>query len=153
MRFRLRRAALSDMDAVARLHRHVRKTCLPYLPDLHSPEEDLAFFSQKVFPRSTIWLGETELGETEDELAGFAAIRGDWLDHLYVAPTWHGLGLGSTLLNAAKDGRSRLDLWVFQRNEQARRFYERRGFRLMELTDGSANEERMPDVRYRWTGD
>ena len=148
MRFRLRRAALSDMDAVARLHRHVRKICLPYLPDLHSQEEDLAFFSQQVFPHSTIWLGETE-----DELAGFAAIRGDWLDHLYVAPTWHGLGLGSTLLNAAKDGRSRLDLWVFQRNEPARRFYERRGFRLVELTDGSTNEERMPDACYRWTGD
>jgi putative acetyltransferase len=153
MRFRLRRAAPSDMDAVARLHRHVRKTCLPYLPNLHSPEEDLAFFSQKVFPRSTIWLGETELGETEDELAGFAAVRDDWLDHLYVAPPWHGLGLGSTLLDTAKNGRSRLDLWVFQRNEPARRFYERRGFRFVELTDGSGNEERMPDVRYRWTGD
>jgi putative acetyltransferase len=148
MPLRLRRAALSDMGAVARLHRQVRKICLPYLPDLHSPEEDLAYFYEQVFPRSTIWLGETE-----DELAGFAAVREDWLDHLYVAPTWHGLGLGSTLLDIAKDGRSRLDLWVFQRNEQARRFYERRGFRLMELTDGSANEERMPDVRYRWTGD
>jgi hypothetical protein len=42
---------------------------------------------------------------------------------------------------------------VFQRNEQARRFYEHRGFRFVELTDGSANAERMPDVRYRWTGD
>ena len=53
----------------------------------------------------------------------------------------------------AKKGHSRLDLWVFQRNEQARRFYEHQGFKLVELTDGSANAERMPDVRYRWTGD
>jgi putative acetyltransferase len=144
----LRRAVLCDMDAVARLHRHVRSTCLPYLPDLHGPEEDLAYFHKEVFPRSTIWLGEGE-----DELAGFAAVREDWLDHLYVAPSWQGQGLGSMLLDTAKEGRSRLDLWVFQRNEQARRFYERRGFRLVELTDGSANEERIPDVRYRWTGD
>jgi ribosomal protein S18 acetylase RimI-like enzyme len=63
------------------------------------------------------------------------------------------LGLGSSLLHLAKKGRRRLDLWVFQRNEQARRFYEHRGFRFVELTDGSANAERMPDVRYRWTGD
>lgn len=148
MAIRLRRAVFCDMDAVARLHRHVRSTCLPYLPDLHSPEEDLTFFYEEVFPRSAIWLGESG-----DELAGFAAVREDWLDHLYVAPSWHGLGLGSSLLHLAKRGRQRLDLWVFQRNEQARRFYEHRGFRFVELTDGAGNEERMPDVRYRWTGD
>jgi putative acetyltransferase len=82
MALRLRRAVLCDMDAVARLHRHVRRTCLPYLPDLHSPEEDLTFFYEEVFPRSAIWLGESG-----DEVAGFAAVREDWLDHLYVAPS------------------------------------------------------------------
>ncbi len=146
--FRLRRAVLSDMGAVARLHRHVRQVCMPYLPDLHSPEEDLTFFREQVFPRSHVWLGESE-----GEPAGFAAVRDGWLDHLYVAPSWHGQGLGSRLLDTAKEGRSRLDLWVFQKNERARRFYERHGFRLVELTDGSGNEERLPDARYRWTRD
>ena len=41
-------------------------------------------------------------------------------------------------------------LWVFQGNEGARRFYERQGLRLVELTDGSANEEREPDALYEW---
>ena len=53
----------------------------------------------------------------------------------------------------AKDGNAQLDLWTFQANVQARRFYEHRGFRLVELTDGSANEEETPDARYRWDGD
>jgi putative acetyltransferase len=57
------------------------------------------------------------------------------------------------LLQMAKDGNARLDLWTFQANAQARRFYEHRGFRLVELTDGSANEEETPDARYRWVGD
>jgi len=35
-------------------------------------------------------------------------------------------------------------------NEPARRFYERHGFVAEELTEGAANEERAPDVRYRW---
>jgi hypothetical protein len=39
---------------------------------------------------------------------------------------------------------------VFQRNIRARRFYESRGFHLVEETDGAANEEREPDARYRW---
>jgi len=40
--------------------------------------------------------------------------------------------------------------WVFQRNEGARRFYERHGCRLVELTDGSGNEEKEPDALYEW---
>jgi hypothetical protein len=39
---------------------------------------------------------------------------------------------------------------VFQRNMPARAFYEARGLRVVEATDGAANEEREPDVRYRW---
>jgi putative acetyltransferase len=40
---------------------------------------------------------------------------------------------------------------VFQANERARRFYEKRGCVPVEFTDGSGNEEKTPDVRYRWT--
>ena len=39
---------------------------------------------------------------------------------------------------------------MFQKNEGARRFYERHGFTAVEWTDGD-NEEGAPDVRYRWT--
>jgi hypothetical protein len=42
-------------------------------------------------------------------------------------------------------------LWVFQANESARRFYEQRACRLVELGDGSGNEEGLPDALYEWT--
>jgi len=144
--FSLRPAILADMQNVARLHRHVRETCLAYLPDLHTPEEDLAFFRERVFPTSRVWLAE--IGS---RLVGFGAVQREWLDHLYVDPIWHGRGVGQALLGAARDGLSELNLWTFQANTQARRFYERQGFGLVELTDGSGNEERMPDAHYRWT--
>ena len=41
-----------------------------------------------------------------------------------------------------------VNLWTFQRNTGARRFYERNGFIAVDLTDGASNEEREPDVRY-----
>ncbi len=141
-------AVLADMQPVARLHRHVRKTCLPYLPELHTPAEDLAFFQEHVFPNSTIWLAKAGA-----QLIGFAAVRQDWLDHLYVDPAWHRRGVGWALLQAAREGNPELNLWTFQQNMQARRFYERHGFTLVELTDGAANEEGLPDARYRWVGD
>ncbi len=136
------------MQAVARLHRHVRTACLPYLPDLHTPDEDLAYFHGVAFPGSTFWLAEAR-----NQLVGFAAARDEWLDHLYIEPAWHGRGVGSALLLAVQEGRLRLDLWTSQQNAAARRFYERRGFRPVEMTDGSGNEERVPDIRYRWIRD
>lgn len=144
-RVSLRRADPSDIAAVARLSRRVRLICLPYLPDLHTPEEDVAFFRERVFPESDIWLAMSG-----GQLIGFAAAKPDWLDHLYVDPGWHGKGVGSALLAKVRDGRTEVNLWTFQRNVQARRFYERQGFRLVALTDGSGNEERCPDAHYRW---
>ena len=43
-----------------------------------------------------------------------------------------------------------LRLWVFQENVGARRFYERRGFRLVRETDGAGNEEKEPDALLEW---
>jgi GNAT superfamily N-acetyltransferase len=67
----------------------------------------------------------------------------------------HGLGrsggTGTALLQVAKASSSRLRLWTFQRNRAARRFYEARGFVLIEETDGAANHEKEPDALYRWT--
>lgn len=133
------------MPAVARLHRAVREACLPYLPDLHTPEEDLAFFRDLVLPRSIVWLAEAD-----GTLIGYAAQCGDWLDHLYVDPAYHSRGVGSALLQAVREGSSRLQLWTFQKNAQARRFYERHGFVPAECTDGSGNDEKEPDIRYLW---
>ena len=43
-----------------------------------------------------------------------------------------------------------LRLWVFQRNTDAIAFYRTCGFREIERTDGSRNEEREPDVLMEW---
>lgn len=90
------------------------------------------------------------VGEAATKVVAFCAYREGWLDHLYVLPEHQRLALGTALLNDAKHASSELQLWVFQRNEGARRFYERNGFELIELTDGSANEEHEPDARYLW---
>ena len=60
----------------------------------------------------------------------------------------------SALLDWAKAlSPGRLVLWTFQRNANARRFYEAHGFALVRETDGSDNEEKEPDALYLWTRD
>ena len=84
-------------------------------------------------------------------LTGIIAFRNDWIDQLYVLPEVQGCGVGSELLQVAKRACDCLQLWTFQRNLRARRFYEARGFALVEETDGARNEEKEPDARYLWT--
>jgi GNAT superfamily N-acetyltransferase len=94
---------------------------------------------------------EVAVAEVDARIAAFAALEGDLLGHLYVDPPCQGRGVGSALLDWAKEARpAGLRFWVFQRNESARRFYEARGCRVVELTDGSRNEEREPDALYEW---
>lgn len=99
-----------------------------------------------MFPRHEVWVAEVRRS-----VAGYAALVGDLLGHLYVHPAEQNRGIGTALLDVTK--RERPDgftLWVFQRNEDARRFYERHGCRLLQLGDGSGNEEHEPDALYEW---
>jgi putative acetyltransferase len=74
----IRRGQTSDAEAVARLFRAVRRACLPYLPELHTPEEDLGFFRERVFAECEVWVTQAEA------IDGFIAFRPSWVDHLYV---------------------------------------------------------------------
>jgi GNAT superfamily N-acetyltransferase len=79
------------------------------------------------------------------------AVSPGWVDQLYVATSDQGRGLGTQLLRRALDAAAEpLQLWTFQRNQRARAFYQRHGFVEIHRTNGD-NEEREPDVLYRWT--
>ena len=114
-------------------------------PTLHSLEETYAFYRQ-VFESGPIW------GAFDGEaLLGHIALIPGWIEHLFVEPARHGEGVGRALLNHAMHQQADLQLWTFQANLRARRFYEAAGFSAQELTDGAGNEEKQPDIRYRWT--
>jgi GNAT superfamily N-acetyltransferase len=141
-----RRLSLFDVEAAARVHRISFDRALPWLAGLHTPEEDRWFYRERVFKRCEVH-GAFEGGA----LAGIIAFRRDWIDQLYVLPEAQGRGVGNELLQVAKRAFDCLQLWTFQRNPSARRFYESRGFVLVEQTDGARNEEQEPDARYLWT--
>jgi putative acetyltransferase len=141
----IRRAALDEASEVARLYRLVVKACLPYLPDLHTPEEDLWFFRNRFFPEHQVWVYD------DGAIKGYCGFREGLVGHLYISPEIQGQGVGSKLLRKAMETYSPLRLWVFQRNAPAIRFYKKHGFRLLETTDGSSNEEKEPDALYEWS--
>lgn len=91
------------------------------------------------------------VAEIEGEVCGFMSVLGDMLEQLYILPAYQGQGIGSELLGKAIEiADAPMRLWVFQRNEPARKFYEDRGFAPILFTDGVENEEKTPDVLYRF---
>ena len=142
----LRRAVHADVPAIAALYRASQWANLPDLPDIHTREEDLAFFSVQMLPGQTVWVIEDGQGG----LAAYAAGVEGRLNHLFVHPDAQGKGHGSRLLELFRAEVEVLDLWTFQQNVRARGFYERLGFVAVEFTDGEGNEEKTPDVRYEW---
>ncbi|MEH2485803.1 GNAT family N-acetyltransferase [Bradyrhizobium sp. AZCC 2230] len=142
----IRPLALTDMGAAAQVHRATFDQAMPWLIGLHTPDEDRWFYRERVFPTCRVW------GHFDgDGLSGIIAFRDGWIEQLYVRPAAQGRGIGTELLNVAKGASERLEIWTFQRNAAARRFYEARGFALAEQTDGMRNEEKEPDARYVWT--
>ena len=140
----LRLARIEDADAVADVF-IPSFGGLTFLPVLHSDEEHRAFAGRLV--RDTeVWVAEESA-----RIVGFASLSEARLEHLYVHPDAQGRGVGSALLAKAKERRPvGFELWVFQQNEGARRFYARHGLRLVRLTDGSGSEERVPVALYEW---
>ena len=77
-----------------------------------------------------------------------------WIDQLYLLPMSTGHGVGTVLLNLAKETLgSPIRLHTFQKNIQAQRFYEQHAFHVIALSDGLSNEELCPDMLYEWRTD
>jgi putative acetyltransferase len=143
----IRRAVTEDAPAIAALFRRSFGT-LTFLPSLHTEDEDLVFFGTAI-EEQEVWVWDQD-----GRVLGFAALGDTMLNHLYVEPAEQARGIGAALLAHAKSRRGQgFRLWTFQQNDNARRFYEHRGFHVVDMTDGSRNEEREPDVLYEWSPD
>jgi len=143
----IRRATGADAAAIVRIHLSTRATAMPWLAAVHTDEETHWWVEHVMLVNDEVWVAEAD-GRT---VIGFAGIAPGWLEHLYIDPAFQGTGVGRRLLDLAKERQPHgLQLWAFARNHRARRFYEAAGFLLEEETDGAGNDEREPDVRYRW---
>ena len=144
----LRTATPADAPRIADVLLASRAAFLRYAPSPHTDDETRAWVRNVLVPRQDVTVATVAGG-----IVGVMALqRADgitWITQLYLAPSHVAQGIGSQLLGRALATAPRpIRLWAFQQNTGARRFYERNGFSPIRFTDGSANEERCPDVLY-----
>jgi putative acetyltransferase len=141
----VRRAGRYDMADLARLYRATVQRELAFLPTVRTAEEDAAYFRSQLFDEHEVWAAEEDA-----RFVGYIAFKPLFVHHLFLDADHLGRGVGTMLLGLAKERYAELGLWTFQGNARARAFYEARGFAAVTFTDGDDNEEKMPDVFYRW---
>ncbi|MFJ2029030.1 GNAT family N-acetyltransferase [Streptosporangium sp. NPDC087985] len=142
----IRRADGSDASAVAEVWLRSYAAALPTVRRAHTDEQVRDWFRHVVVPSCGTWVAAAE-----GSVVGMMVLDDDHLDQLYLDPPWRGRGIGDRFVALAKELRpGGLELWTFQVNGPARRFYGRHGFVEVERTDGRDNEEREPDVRCVW---
>ncbi len=151
----LRPGRPDDAAVLAELFIAARDASYPAMPHgIHTPHEIHAWFRQVVrLPQGDPGRKgrETWVAERDGDAVAYVILDAEWLDSLYVRPDQTGQGIGSALLDLAKERRpGGFDLWVFETNVRARRFYARHGLVETERTDGSGNEEHAPDIKMVW---
>ncbi|WP_166416765.1 GNAT family N-acetyltransferase [Cochlodiniinecator piscidefendens] len=138
----IRNAYVKDIIPVARiLHEWNSET--PWLPDLHSLKETEEFAEMMI---GRDWVSVIDTGD----VVGFIARDESEIHALYIAPHAARRGMGQTLICHAKARSDVLNLWTFERNVDAQKFYLSQGFDEVLRSDGSCNDEKLPDIRYAW---
>ena len=143
---RVRRAGRHEAGTAAEILLRSRRSSVPTIPPLvHAEDDAKEHFSEIIRQSADVWVVEAD-----DAIAGVMVLNGNWVDQLYIDPDWTGQGLGSSLIDKAKTEHPEiLELWTFESNVGAQRFYERHGFIAVGRTAGE-NEEGAPDIHYRW---
>jgi ribosomal protein S18 acetylase RimI-like enzyme len=133
---------------IARIHMTSRLAAMPYLPPQKRSHEQVTQWVRDVLLRQC----RTWVAVRDGRIMGYAALDGDLLEHLYLRPEVRRQGIGTLLLDEVRrhspDG---VSLHVFQQNTEARAFYGRHGFAVVDTSDGDRNMENLPDVTLRWT--
>lgn len=141
-------ARASDAPAIADLYLSSRAAALPSVQWAHGRDAVHRWVAAVLLPNAQTWIARID-----GEPVGFLCLEAEEITQLYVAPRHWRRGVGRALLAGAMVLRpAGLDLRCFLSNDAALRFYRALGFRTVETTDGSENEEREPDALMRWSG-
>ena len=113
--------------------------------DTHTWEEQLGYLAH-LAEQYNVFLA---IDAPADKPVGLMVVGGTELDQLYIHVEYQGRGIGTQLLDLAKEqSPGTLQLYTFEVNAGAQAFYEKHGFQI--IGRGVEQESGMADIRYEW---
>jgi len=112
--------------------------------EIHSFENHVYFLNHQLPEQFQI-----DLALMDEKVVGVIVYNRREINQLYIHIDYQGIGIGQILLDKVKtQSCGRLTLYTFEVNENAQRFYEKHGFKV--IGKGHENEENLPDIQYEW---
>ena len=105
-------------------------------------------FREVIRIQCKIWVGTLD-----EQVIAYLAMKGSYIDRMFVDPSQWRKGWGTRLVAFAKSlSPNGLELHTHQENGLARKFYEKHGFNAVKFGTSPAPES-APDVEYHWRPD
>jgi ribosomal protein S18 acetylase RimI-like enzyme len=137
----------ADEHEVVSLWHRSSLAAYPYLPTAQALTREKAgkVFRDIIRPGKDLWVGVQD-----GRIVAYLAMRGSYIDRLYVDPSeWH-KGWGRRFVRFAKQiSPGGLELHTHQENHAACALYESEGFQIVKFGI-SPPPESAPDVEYHW---
>jgi putative acetyltransferase len=123
----IREFETQDTDAVVDVWRKASELAHPFLTK--------QFLDTEADALRTVYLAhaKTLVVEIDTRVIGFIAMAGNEVAGLFLDPGFHGHGLGRALVDKVAAETGSLTVEVFEQNAIGRRFYERYGFRQVDV--------------------
>jgi ribosomal protein S18 acetylase RimI-like enzyme len=135
----------ADEGEVVEVWHRAGMAAYTYLPTWQgfTLEQAREVFDRVIRPNCAIWVATLE-----ERVVAYLAMKGTYIDRLYVDPLEWRKGWGTQLVDFAKQvSPSGLELHAHQENIAARALYERHGFKAVTFSV-SPPPESAPDVKY-----
>ena len=137
----IRKFENTDIDAVMQIWQNENIKVHNFIPKEYW--ESNYEYVKKLLPNSEIYVYIEN-----DKIEGFIGINEDYIEGIFVNSNYQNKGIGTALLNKAKEGKEELTLNVYEKNRKAIKFYEKNGFEIVkESVDKETNEK---EYRMLW---
>ena len=136
-----------DIDAVAEVWHSSAQMAYKFIDSwkTYTLAQARKGFRESIAAQCEVWVAE--IGGL---IVGYVAIKGSYVDRLYVSPSQQRQGIGTLLLRQAMEcSPDGLELHTHQKNTQACAFYRKNGFVPVKYGI-SPPPESEPDVEFHW---
>lgn len=139
----IRQYRTDDLRGVMSAWEGATKLAHPFLEE--------AFLETERYNIPNVYLPNTDtwVAEVDGRVVGFIALMGNEVAAIFLAPKFHGTGIGRSLMDKAQALHEVLEVDVFEANSLGRRFYESYGFTPLTESFHEPTRQKVLRLEYR----